>query len=123
MGSLVMIADILAVSQRNNRRDNITGALVYSDGIFFQVVEGAPEDLDRLLGRLTEDPRHSDIKIVLRLAVSGRLFADWSMTAPRISPTHASEMKTAVEACETSPAIAIETLRRLAAEDAIHPDH
>jgi hypothetical protein len=30
-------------------------------------------------------------------------------------------MKKAVEACETAPSVAIETLRRLAAEDAIHP--
>jgi hypothetical protein len=121
MDSLVMIADILAVSQRNNRRDHITGALVYSDGAFFQVVEGAPDDLDRLLRRLADDPRHSDIKVVVRSAVSGRLFADWSMTAPRITPGRASEMKIAVEACETSPTTAIEALRRLAAEDAVHP--
>lgn len=42
MDSLLLIADILAVSQRNNRRDNITGALLYNEGVFFQVVEGAP---------------------------------------------------------------------------------
>jgi hypothetical protein len=121
MDSLLVIADILAVSQRNNRRDGITGALVYSEGGFFQVVEVAPADLDRLLRRLEGDPRHSDIRVVLRTAVSGRLFADWSMTAPRISPARAGEMKKAVEACEASPATAIEALRRLAAEDAIHP--
>lgn len=121
MDSLVMIADILAVSQRNNRRDHITGALVYSDGAFFQVVEGAPEGLDRLLRRLADDPRHSDVKVVHRSAVCGRLFADWSMTAPRLNPARASQMKTAVEACDTSPATAFEALRRLAAEDAIHP--
>jgi hypothetical protein len=121
MDSLVMIADILAVSHRNNRRDGITGALVYSEGAFFQTAEGAQQDLDRLLQRLSGDPRHSDIKIVYRAPVSGRIFADWSMTAPRITPARAPEMKKAVDACETAPSVAIETLRRLAAEDAIHP--
>jgi hypothetical protein len=121
MDSLLVIADILVVSQRNNRRDGITGALVYSDGTFLQVVEGAPEDLDRLLLRLERDPRHEDIKVVSRMAVAGRLFADWSMTAPRITLARAAEMRIAVQACGSSPTIAIEALRRLAAEDAIHP--
>ncbi len=114
MDSLLVIADILAVSQRNNRRDGITGALTYSDGVFFQVVEGYPEDLDRLLRRLAEDPRHSEITIVHRVPVAGRLFGEWSMTAPRISPDGAAAMKRAVEASETTPSVAIETLRRMA---------
>jgi hypothetical protein len=122
MESLVVIADILAVSQRNNRRDGITGALVFSDGAFFQTVEGSPQALDSLLRRLAEDTRHGDLKIVFRAPVCGRIFADWSMTTPRIDPSREPQMKKAVEACETAPAIAIETLRRLALEDAIHPD-
>lgn len=115
MDSLLLIADILAVSQRNNRRDGITGALTYSDGVFFQVVEGYPEDLDRLLRRLAEDPRHSEITIVHRASVAGRLFGEWSMTAPRIAPDGAASMKRAVEDSQTTPSLAIETLRRLAA--------
>ena len=120
MDSLLLIADILAVSQRNNRRDDITGALLYSDGIFFQVVEGAPVDLDRLLRRLESDPRHSDIRVISRSVVTGRLFGDWSMMAPRITLGRAVEMKIAVQSCETSPVAAIETLRRLAEEDAAY---
>lgn len=120
MDSLLLIADILAVSQRNNRRDDITGALLYSEGVFFQVVEGAPVDLDRLLRRLGSDPRHSDIHVIARAPVTGRLFGEWSMMAPRISPGREIEMKRAVQTCETAPVVAIETLRRLAEEDAAY---
>ncbi|QTC92799.1 BLUF domain-containing protein [Brevundimonas goettingensis] len=112
--SLLLIADVLAVSQRNNRRDGVSGALTYSDGVFFQVVEGYPEDLDRLLRRLSEDPRHSAITIVHRAPVAGRLFGEWSMTAPRIAPDLAPAMKKAVEESDIAPSLAIETLRRLA---------
>ncbi len=112
--SLLLIADILAVSQRNNRRDGISGALTYSDGVFFQVVEGYPEDLDRLLRRLADDPRHSGITVVHRAPVAGRLFGEWSMTAPRIAPDLAPAMAKAIEQSDSAPSLAIETLRRLA---------
>ena len=117
--SLLLISDILAASQRNNRRDGITGALTYSDGVFFQVVEGSPHDLDRLLRRLAQDPRHGEIKIVQRFPVSGRLFGEWAMTTPRISPEQAPAMRRAVDACESAPTIAVETLRGLVAAHAV----
>jgi hypothetical protein len=117
MNSLVLIADILAVSQRNNRRDEISGALMYSEGVFFQVIEGAAVDLDRLLRRLDSDPRHAEIRIIARAPVTGRLFGDWSMMAPRITPARELQMKTAIQTCESTPISAIETLRRMSEED------
>jgi hypothetical protein len=42
LNSLAVIADIVAVSDRNNRRDGVTGGLVYDDGIFLQVIERRP---------------------------------------------------------------------------------
>lgn len=120
MDSLLVIADILAVSQRNNARDRLTGALVYSEGRFFQVIEGEAVDVDRLLKRVSEDGRHKDIKVVSRTPVEGRLFPDWSMSAPRISPEMAPLLKKAVDESETSPSAAIEVMRRIAIEDGIH---
>ena len=38
--SLQAIAEILGVSQRNNAREGLTGALAVNDGWFLQVVEG-----------------------------------------------------------------------------------
>jgi len=119
--SLLVIADILAVSQRNNSRDQITGALVYSDATFFQVVEGGREDLDRLIRRLEGDARHGEITTVYRAEVTGRIFPDWSMTAPRLSPELAAKMMATVAAAHASPTAAIELLRQLSVEDAVHP--
>lgn len=120
LDSLLVIADILAVSQRNNARDRLTGALVYSEGQFFQVIEGHTADVDRLMKRVEGDGRHTDIKIVSRTSVEGRLFPDWSMSAPRISPEMAPMLKKAVEESETSPSAAIEMMRRISIEDGIH---
>lgn len=115
MESLLTITDILAVSQRNNRRDHVTGALGYARGRFIQVLEGAPTDLDRVLKRVTADPRHTDIHVAWRAPVEGRIFADWSMTAPRIAPEQEPALIDAIENCDDRPATAIELLRRIVA--------
>ena len=79
--SLQAIAEILGVSQRNNAREGLTGALAVNDGWFLQVVEGPGPAIDRLLRRLAADPRHAELEVLSRRSVSGRLFADWSMVA------------------------------------------
>lgn len=58
------IAQILGVSERNNRRDDLSSAVLFHDGKILQAVEGARADLDRLLRRLTTDPRHSSMRIL-----------------------------------------------------------
>ena len=116
MDSLLVISDILAVAQRNNRRDDVTGVLGYADGRFMQVLEGRPHALDRLLDRVRADRRHADVHVAYRAPVEGRLFADWSMTAPRIAPDQEPALIEAMDHCEDRPATAIELLRRIAAD-------
>lgn len=121
LDSLAVIADIVAVSDRNNRRDDVTGGLVYDDGVFFQVIEGAVEDLQRLMGRLSADTRHADIVVLSTEAIAERLFADWSMTAPRLSPDYEPLMHRTIIAAMDDPQAATTLLHRLAIEDSIHP--
>ena len=120
MDHLLNIAEILAVSQRNNWRDGITGALVYADGRFFQTVEGRPESIERLLARVGGDPRHAGVEIVLRRQVPERGFADWSMAAPRITPEAEPLMRDTVDAAARDPEKAVELLKHLTEVDAIH---
>jgi hypothetical protein len=37
-----------------------------ADGSFFQVLEGEPEAIDRLLSKLSADKRHSHLTIIVR---------------------------------------------------------
>lgn len=85
-GSLLNMATILAESQRNNDRDGLTGALAAHDGMFLQVLEGAPSTLDQLLQRLERDPRHKDIVVIDRSTIEARLFGRWAMASARFSP-------------------------------------
>lgn len=62
--SILSIAQILGVSDANNRRDHLTGVLMFHRGQFLQVVEGARIDVDRLLKRLADDPRHTNLRFL-----------------------------------------------------------
>lgn len=70
---------ILEASRRNNQRDGITGLLTYSGEVFVQFLEGPPEAIRRLMGRLEGDPRHRDIMILMEGTDHERIFTGWDM--------------------------------------------
>ena len=63
---------------RNTRRD-ITGVLVFADGVFLQVLEGEREDIEDLMEHIQRDPRHRDIKVFHEEETDRRAFPSWRM--------------------------------------------
>lgn len=110
--NLLALSAILSESSRNNVRDGITGLLAVSGGDFVQVVEGPVEGVRALMVRIRNDRRHADIEILDERRVSKRLFADWSMAAPRITPDLTREIDVAVANVRREPAVTIERLSR-----------
>lgn len=77
--NLNVLRDILAVSQKNNLRDGITGALATFDGLYFQVLEGPDELVQNLIQRIEHDDRCGRIIRLSMEAIRERVFANWSM--------------------------------------------
>ena len=73
------IAHILSVSRRNNARVGVTGALLFSAGVFAQTLEGPVPAVEGTFERIQCDPRHHQVSILQVGYVPDRLFADWSM--------------------------------------------
>jgi Sensors of blue-light using FAD len=71
------IEDILIVSVANNRRDDVTGALIHDGTWFAQVLEGAEGAVAATFERILRDPRHTDIRLVKLQTVADRRFAGW----------------------------------------------
>lgn len=69
------IAQILGAAERNNRRDHITGVMLFHETYVLQAVEGQRADLDRLLARLRDDPRHTDMNVLATIPIQARRFA------------------------------------------------
>ncbi len=73
------ILRILDASRRNNVRDKVTGALLFSAGSFAQVLEGTLPAVERVFERIQRDPRHADVIVLHVLRSRQRDFANWSM--------------------------------------------
>ena len=55
------IPALLKKSEERNNTRNITGLLLFSEGNFFQVIEGEKEKIKELYMNICEDKRHSNI--------------------------------------------------------------
>lgn len=82
--SVLSIAQILGASDVNNRRDHLTGVLLYHRGQFLQVIEGARVDLDRLIRRLCADARHTNLRFLWN-APAPRRFGTWPMAQASVT--------------------------------------
>jgi adenylate cyclase len=68
------------VSTANNQRHNITGVLLYLNGIFFQIIEGEETKIDPLYDKIIADQRHTDILCLKTESdIKQRLFPNWAM--------------------------------------------
>jgi hypothetical protein len=84
----VLLRDVRA----SNARVDVTGVLLYSGGSFIQTLEGPEAAVEGVLARVTKDPRHQGVLVVLRGEITDRAFAGWSMGFRRISPETAQEI-------------------------------
>lgn len=73
------VAQILAVSRTNNKRNGLVGVLYYGNGCFFQCLEGEVQAVDLLYAKLHYDARHNDLKLLSRRDISQVSFQKWSM--------------------------------------------
>jgi hypothetical protein len=66
-------------AQVRNRRQSITGLLVYDEDCFIQWLEGPADSLSRLMQTIRSDPRHTDIEILTEQPAAERVFGEWNM--------------------------------------------
>jgi hypothetical protein len=81
------LVDIISHARISNREKGITGILLSSREYFLQVMEGRVAVLSQTIEKIFNDPRHSDIRLVLFHQVPHRLFEKWSMGELGVVPT------------------------------------
>jgi hypothetical protein len=81
-------------AQIQNTRRDITGLLLYSNGVIMQVLQGDETLVRECFGRIATDNRHRDVTLLRADTVGTRTFAKWSMALIDIeSSTGLSEDK------------------------------
>lgn len=74
------VSRLIAFSQSRNVARGITGVLVFGNGVFFQWIEGPPEEVTGLIANLHNDSRHHDIVTLDRsVEKRERLYPHWEM--------------------------------------------
>ena len=92
------IVELARQAAKNNKENDITGVLMAKGGLFFQIIEGPEDNIDKLFKDIMMDPRHE--KIITLGIQSGdlkRLFPNWHMkeinldknTSERLQPVRA----------------------------------
>jgi len=81
---------ILAISERHNASNHVTGMLLYAGGNFMQVLEGEETAVDETYNRIARDPRHKDFVVIERAPIKEREFAQWSMGFRRLEKPDAA---------------------------------
>ena len=76
---LAQLNQIMTVSNHNNHAVGITGALMFDELWFIQVLEGDREPVWNTFRRIADDERHSHVVLVEMREVPDRLFGNWWM--------------------------------------------
>lgn len=74
-----VVQAILQVSKRNNRRQDVTGCLLFSGNHFGQVLEGSKPVVVALAARIAGDPRHERVRVLSEATSATRDYNDWAM--------------------------------------------
>ena len=74
------LEDILEQAQSNNSRNGITGALVYIDGSFLQILEGEKDSVQTLMQKISKDIRHETVSVLHEGEIEAAAFSEWKIS-------------------------------------------
>ena len=74
-----VLDDILVQSKKNNKKNQITGALICRADLYLQYLEGPPNKIDSVYSKIKIDGRHRDVILLEEAKSKRRLFANWEM--------------------------------------------
>jgi len=98
------IGQIFQSARRNNREQNVTGALFFNSAYFAQALEGPKLAIEKIFENIQRDPRHGDVTVLSSETGGHRDFPEWSMAhvAPPDETTSAS-MAVALDSALSRP--------------------
>jgi hypothetical protein len=70
---------LLESARKKNTDAGLTGMLLYCSQSFLQMLEGEPVALEETYARIVADERHVNLRLLMNVHVSQRLFPNWTM--------------------------------------------
>src|SRR3712207_6695481 len=73
------INEIVRAATRANVRIGLSGALIASDGVFIQALEGPLVWVEKTFEKICMDLRHKHVKLIEFAAAESQVFPEWAM--------------------------------------------
>jgi hypothetical protein len=70
---------LLKQANERNAKARTTGMMLYKNGRFMQILEGPKAAVKTTFGRISKDPRHYGIILLIKETAEERHFPDWPM--------------------------------------------
>jgi uncharacterized protein YcsI (UPF0317 family) len=86
------IPALLAQARMANAERDLTGMLLYIDGSFIQVLEGAAAAVDEVYGQILLDSRHAFITMIVREPIAVRSFSEWTLGFCNVDTLQAGQL-------------------------------
>ena len=67
------LLDILKTSRENNKKNDISGMLLYDNGSFIQVLEGEDSLVDNTFISIQNDERHNNVLVMQNRDIDSRV--------------------------------------------------
>ena len=80
------LEDILEHARICNATVGITGALVYADGVFLQILEGDRVSVQALMMKILADLRHETVIVLRECEIPCAVFGSWQMAYVSATP-------------------------------------
>jgi hypothetical protein len=104
--------ELALAAQVRNRRDSITGLVLYDNSRFFQWLEGPTEKIAGIMRDIRNDPRHTDVEVLDDHTCTVRSFASWDMKLATLGGRQRDVLEPPIEIVEylrkrpeTAPAV------------------
>jgi hypothetical protein len=94
---------ILKQSRKNNPKNGITGMLLFSNGIFVQVIEGGRTEVSRLMTTIIRDERNIDVEVLSFSEIAERRFGNWNMGQVNLTTINPALLLKYSEKAELNP--------------------
>ena len=116
------VAAIIEASHAANTRVGVTGALLFTSGVFIQALEGPLAAVEATFERICGDLRHRRVRLLEFVVAEDRVFGEWAMAEvtptrelARLYPTLVSTDTGRLDAVTASTAV--QTMRALLLAD------
>ena len=81
----IEINQILELTEKKNNENGLSGILLYSDGNFFQVIEGEKDQVEEIFTVIKQDSRHFNIFTIFEKEITATNFEDYKVDFLTIS--------------------------------------